>query len=659
MNIKLRINELTNIINKANESYYVLDNPTITDQEYDRYMQELIILEEEYPNLKKETSPTQRIGGGVLNNFNKVTHKMPLLSLSNVFNEEEIISFDNKIKQTISNPKYTLSYKIDGLTVNLTYKKGILVNAATRGDGYVGEDITNNAKTIKSIPLKLTEPIDIIVRGEIFMDNNTFLKLNNEREQKKESLFQNPRNAAAGSIRQLDSKVVAKRNLDTFIYYIFNALDYNIKTHYEALLYLKKLGFKTNLNTILVNDVKDIMKFINKVTKIRDEIPYEIDGIVIDLDDLTTRDKIGATNKYPKWATAYKFQPTEVTTKLIDIIFTVGRTGQITPNAFLEPVKVSGSTIRRATLHNEENIITKDIRVGDAVIIRKAGDVIPEVVRSLKEKRSGNEKKFKMINKCPICHEKIYKENKMADYFCINENCDAKNIEGLIHFASRNAMNITGLGDRILEDFYNLGYVRSIIDIYNLKNKKENLIELFGFGEKSINNLLENIERSKNNSLEKLLFGLGIKQVGEKNAKILSKEYDDIDNLINATIEELTNIKDIGSVIAYNIVDYFNNNKALIKELKKLNINMKYLGIKEIKNINFNNKTFVLTGTLSISREKASLEIEKRGGKTSNSVTSKTDVVIVGSDAGSKEKKAIELGITIWKEKDFLDKIKQ
>jgi DNA ligase (NAD+) len=661
MDAKKRINEIIDIINRLNYEYYTLDKPSVTDQEYDRYVQELIKLEQQYPELIREDSPTVRVGGKVLDEFNKVTHLIPMLSLGNVYNENEIRDFDQKIRKEYSNPHYVCELKIDGLAVSLTYKNGKLIRGATRGDGIIGEDITNNVKTVKTIPLTLNQNIDIEVRGEIYMSKKSFEKLNVIKQNNNEELFQNPRNAAAGSIRQLDSKITAKRQLDCFIYHLPNSKDYNIDTHYESLMFMKDLGFIINPQTKLLNNIDEVLEFIEYWTNNRESLEYEIDGIVIKLNDINAQKKLGYTAKYPKWATAYKFPALEVITKLNDIIFTVGRTGQITPNAVLDPVKVAGSTIRRATLHNEDYVIQKNFKKGDMVIIRKAGDVIPEVVRPLIDRRTGQEEEFIMPEVCPICHSKLIKNEDQADYFCVNEKCDARNIEGLIHFVSRKAMNIDGLGEKIIEDFYNMNIITNFMDIYNLHTKKEELMELEGFGHKSITNLLEAIEESKNNSLEKLLFALGIRQVGEKMAKVLAKKYKNIDNIINASKEELTNIPDVGEIIAENIYNYFNdsNNINMIESMKSIGISMNYLGKSINENINFANKTFVLTGTLNImSRDDAKERIENLGGKVTDSVSSKTNVVIVGTDAGSKYDKAKKLNIEIWDEKQFLEKIK-
>ena len=661
IDVKKRIEELTKILNEANYNYYILDNPTITDQEFDKYLRELIELEMEYPNLKRSDSPTLRVGGTILEGFEKVTHTIPMLSIGDVFNEEEIIDFDNKIKKEGFNPRYVCELKIDGLSVSLHYEKGILVRAATRGNGVVGDDITNNVKTIKTIPLTLKEPIDIEVRGEIYMSKNTLKEINENRERLSMPLLQNCRNAASGSIKLLDSKEVAKRKLECFIYHLPNPLDYNLHTHEDALEFMKKLGFRTNPNNKIVDNIDGIMNFIKEKGELRPSLPYDIDGIVVKVNDIDIQNKLGYTSKYPKWCIAYKF-PAEISyTRLIDIIFTVGRTGQITPNAVLEPVIVQGSTIKRATLHNEDNIISKDIRVGDIVSIYKAGDVIPAVGEPLLERRNGNEQKFTMIDICPICGTKIIRKEEEADYFCPNDKCPARNVSSLIHFASKEAMNIEGLGDSIMENLYNYNYIKDIGDIYILNQYQKELEQLEGYGKKSVENLFISIENSKNNSLEKLLFGLGIKQVGSKTAKVLSQKYLTLDNLIQATYEELTNIQDIGPTIATNIVEYFKDEKNLtiIEKLKSYGLNTNYINdSKVILDDNFTGKTFVLTGTLnSITRDKASIEIENRGGKVTNSVTKKTSAVIVGDNPGSKYDKAITLGIEIWNEEKFLELI--
>ncbi len=662
--IKKRIDELIEILNKASKEYYVLDNPTITDQEYDDYYSELLRLEEAYPSLKREDSPTLRVGGEAISKFEKVTHKTPMLSFDDIFNEEEIIAFDERIKKTIKNPTYTVEPKMDGLSGSLIYEKGILVRVATRGDGVVGENITANGKTIKSIPLRLNKDIDIEVRGEIYMSKSSFAKANKERELNKEPLFANPRNAAAGSVRQLDSKITAKRNLDFMAYFIPNPRDYGIKTQEESLKFLKDLGFVTNykLNTV-ADTAKEIIKDIEKLASIRKELPYEIDGVVLKVNNLDDEEKLGTTARVPRWGIAYKFPAEEVLTTLKEIKFTVGRTGKITPNAIFSPVHVAGSLISKATLHNEDYCLAKDIRVGDTISIRKAGDVIPEVVRVITERRNGTEKKFKMIENCPICNSRIIRKETESDYYCPNNMCPARKIENIIHFASRDAMNIDGMGESVIEDLYNEGFITNITDIYDIDKYQEELINLEGYGKKKIENLKIATEKSKSNSLEKLLFGLGIRNVGAKTAKILAKNYKTLDNLMNATLEELTSINDIGEIIAKSIIDYFKDeeNIKIINKLKELGINMNYInnsGYEEKDE--FKGKTFVLTGTLiNITRDKASEIIENLGGKVSSSVSSKTSVVIVGASPGSKYDKALELGIPIWKEEEFINKIEK
>lgn len=652
---KKRIDELTSILKKANYEYYNLDNPSITDQEYDKYLRELINLEEKYPEYADPNSPTKRVGGEAIDKFQKVRHAIPMISLSNVFNEEEIRDFDKRIRNAGFKPEYVCELKIDGLSVSLHYEHGKLKFAATRGDGIIGEDITHNVKTIKTVPLDLGRDIDIEVRGEIYMNKATLEKINRERESKGEVKLQNVRNAAAGSIRQLDPKVAAKRHLDTWIYHLPNPLDYGISTHFEALEYMKDLGFKVNSASKLVKDVDGILDFIREYTEKRSSLPYEIDGIVIKVNDIRMQQELGSTVKYPRWATAYKFPAEEVLTKLVDIKFTVGRTGQVTPNAVLEPVLVMGSTIRRATLHNEDYCRSLDLRIGDVVSIKKAGDVIPEVVEAKLERRIGTEKPFHMITTCPICGSTLVKKGNV-DYFCVNDNCPKKNIESLIHYASRNAMNIDGLGDEIIEDFYNEGFVRTIPDFYHLSEHKEDIIELEGYGLKKVTNLLLAIEESKQNSVERLIFGLGISGIGSKNAKLLASTYKDMEHLSNATYEELIEIRDIGDVLARNIINFFANpnNIELINTLEDLGINMKYLGAEAKMNENFTDKKFVITGTISfMSRDDAKALIESYGGKAIDSVSKKTDVVIVGDAPGSKYTKAQELGITIWDEAKF------
>lgn len=658
MNPKERIEQLVETINQANVEYYLYDNPSLTDNEYDSLLMELFRLEDEYPEFKLPESPTQNVGTKVLDSFNKITHATPMFSLADVFNEEEIESFVNRVEKEVDNPEFVCELKMDGLGVNLTYKKGLLVSAATRGDGVVGEDITNNFKTIKYVPIKLKEPIDLEVRGEIYMTKKSFEEANKKRLANGEEPFQNPRNAAAGSARQLDSKIAKERKLDTVLYHVPNTIN---DTHSETLVHLEKLGLPVNENYTIAHNFNEIKEFIAKYAEIRPTLPYEIDGIVIKLNDIAGQRKMGNTARYPRWAVAYKFPAEKVITQLEDIIFTVGRTGQITPNAVLSPVKVAGSTIRRATLHNESYIREKDLRIGDFVVIHKAGDVIPEVVEPVLERRK-DVSILEMITSCPICGTELVKSTSGIDVLCPNNHCPARKIEGLIHYVSRAAMNIDGLGDAIIEDFYNMNIITKIEDIYGLKDKKEELIELEGFGHKSVDNLITSIEASKANSLERLLFALGIPGIGAKTAKVLAKKYETMDKLMQASVEELTNIKDIGEILANNIANYFKDEKTieLINNLKKIGINMEYKGEKTLNNQLISNKKFVITGTISfMARDEIKALIEKYDGTAVDSVSKKTDVVIVGDSPGSKYDKAVKLGIEIWNEEKLKEVIDQ
>lgn len=652
-----RYNELVELITKANYEYHVLDNAeTLTDEEYDNYLRELYKIESDHPEWIRSDSPTHKIGGVILDKFEKVTHNIPMMSLADVFNEDEIREFDARIKKEGIDPKYVCELKIDGLSVSLKYESGLLVSGATRGDGVVGEDITHNVKTIKQVPLKLNKPIDIEVRGEIYMSKKTLERINEERKENNEPPLKNCRNAAAGSVRQLDSSVAAKRFLEVWIYHLPDPEDYGIKTHHEALEFMSDLGFRTNPNNRLVNSIDEVMDFIHEKNEERESLPYDIDGVVIKLDDLHDHEIMGNTIRYPKWACAYKFPAQVVSTKLNDIKFTVGRTGQVTPNAILEPVMVMGSLISKATLHNEEYCIMKDIRVGDTVKIIKAGDVIPRVESVVLENRMSDSRPFEFIRECPICGSNLIKKD--ASYYCVNEECPKKDIEALIHFAARDTMNIVGLGDAIIEDFFNMGYIKSIPDIYRLDRYVEELKMLEGFGEKSINNLLDSIDESKSTGLDRLLFAIGIRYVGKKTGKILAKRFKNIDALRDADFETLEAIRDIGDVIAQSVVDYFNDedNIKMIEELKELGLNMVYESDEVEEETIFTGKTFVLTGTLdSITRDDAKEKIERLGGNCSGSVSKKTHVVIAGHDAGSKYQKALDLGIEIWDEEKFLE----
>lgn len=652
MDIKNKIEELVVLLNKYNEEYYIYEMPSVSDNEYDSLMQELIKLENEYPKYILENSPTQRVGGTAIDKFKKVKHKIPMFSLSNAFNEEELKAFDNRIKKEGIIPEYVCELKIDGNAVSLSYENGNLMYGLTRGDGVVGEDITHNVKTIKEVPLKLKELGNLDIRGEIYMSKNVFNELNEEKTKENLPLFQNPRNAAAGSIRQLDSSIAKKRKLGAFFYHIPNS---KFKTHYETLDYLKKLGFVVNPNIKLCKNINEVLEYINYWNHHREDLPYEIDGIVIKINNLEDQTKMGYTAKYPKWAIAYKFPALEVITKLTEIIHTVGRTGQLTPNAVLEPIKVAGSTVRRATLHNEKYIKEKDLLIGDYVYLHKAGDVIPEVVGPVKERRTGSEKEYHVIDNCPICDTLLVRSSSNIDLFCPNEFCSARNIEGLIHFTSRDAMNIEGLGERIVEDFYNLKIINTFVDIYHLNSRKEELIELEGFGNKSVNNLLESIENSKANSLERLLFALGIPGIGAKTAKILAKNYLNIYDLMNTTETDLKNIYDIGDILAKNVVEYFKEEKniELINNLIALGVNYKYIDNLNT-NENFKDKNIVITGTLSfITRDELKIILENYGANITESVSKNTDYLILGENPGNKLDKAKALNIKIINEEEL------
>ena len=656
-----RLNEIKKLLNEYNYQYYVLDNPTVSDQEYDRLMQELQNIELEHPEWLTPDSPSQRVGGQVLESFTKITHQRMMLSLGNCFNEDELIAFDDKVREIYPQVEYVCELKIDGLAVSLVYADGHLDYGATRGDGTIGEDITHNVKTIKSVPLSIDYDGDFEVRGEIFMPKKSFNELNQQREATGDPLFANPRNAAAGSVRQLDSSIAAHRKLDAFLYMVPTAQEVGCATHKEALDYIAKLGFKVNPMTRVCTSIQEVWSFIEEMTEKRDSLPYEIDGIVVKVNSLDWQERLGYTAKVPKWAIAYKFPAEEVITKLKDIIFTIGRTGQITPNAVLEPVRVAGSTVQRATLHNEDNVKNKDIRIGDFVVVRKAGDVIPEVVRSLKERRDGSEQEFKMIEICPHCGSKLIRKDNEAAYYCLNDHCDFKKIEKIIHFASRDAMNIEGLGEKIIEQFYNLDFVKRIEDIYDLYKYEQEIMDIEGFGKKSMDNLVAAIEKSKENSMEKLLFGLGIKGIGAKMADNLSKEFKNMDALLDASDEKLLAIKDVGETIVQSINHFRNDgpSQELLMNLKFIGLNMSYL--KEtglLQESIFNGKTVCVTGTLeSMSRKEIKDYLARLGANVTGSVSKKTDYLICGVDAGSKLEKANELGIPVLTEQEFREEV--
>lgn len=656
-----RIEELKNIINKANYEYYTLDNPTLSDYEYDYLMKELIDLETLYPEYKTIDSPSNRVGGKILDKFVKVTHKKEMKSLGDIFNYEELYSYVDSVSKVTHDIDYSLELKIDGLAVSLIYENGYLKEASTRGDGIVGEDITNNAKTITSIPLKLKENINIEVRGEIYLSKDNFNKINEARKLNNEELFKNERNAAAGTIRQLDPEVVRKRNLDTFIYYLVDPLKYNIKTQKEALDYMSYLGFHTNKESRTVSNIEDLINYIDEIDEKKLDFKYPIDGVVLKYNKFNMYPLIGETVKCPKWAIAYKFAPLEVKTKINDIIFQVGRTGVITPVAILDPVNISGSRVSRATLNNEDYILDKDVRINDYVYIRKAAEIIPEVVKVSLDDRGDDSIPFKMIDTCPICGEILIRKEGEADYYCHNTSCPARIIEGLIHFASRDAYDIVGLGDKICEFLYNEGFIKNIPDIFNLYKYEKDLLTKEGFKEKKVTSLIKAIESSKTNNLDRLVFGLGIKNVGKKVAKILVQKYNSIDLLMNVSKEELSLIPDIGEVIASSVYDYFHNqtNIDMINSLKVLSINMNYTDTRVFKDSIFKDKVVVLTGTLeSFKREEASKIIEDLGGKTSSSVSKKTDYCLYGAEAGSKLTKAESLGVKLISEEEFKEMIK-
>lgn len=655
-----KVASLKELLNRYAHEYYVLDNPSVPDSEYDQKLEELRRLEEEYPELITSDSPTQRIGGQPLEGFQKVQHTIPMLSLGNAFNEQDLRDFARRASQgTDKALSYVCELKIDGLAISLTYENGQFVRGATRGDGTTGEDITSNLRTIKSIPLSIKEKRKIEVRGECYMPHKSFLALNKQREENGEELFANPRNAAAGSLRQLDPKIAASRNLDVFLYAIGEWEADTVESHSDRLNQLKELGFKTNPEWKKCDSIEEILEYVEYWTKERPNLPYEIDGIVIKVDDLAQQEELGFTVKSPRWAIAYKFPAEEVVTKLKDIELSVGRTGVITPTAILDPVRVAGTTVQRASLHNEDLIRAKDIRIGDTVVIKKAGDIIPEVVRVITEQRTGVEEPYHMPDHCPACGSELVRLEEEVALRCINPNCPAQLQEGLIHFVSRNAMNIDGLGEKVINQLFNEELIHTIADIYRLE--RDELLQLERMGEKSVDNLLQAIEVSRGNSLERLLFGLGIRFIGAKAAKTLATEFETMDNLQKATYEELIAIDEIGDKMADSVVQYFAEEKVsdLLNELRDLNLNMEYKGPKRVEVSNDDNpfvgKTVVLTGKMEqMSRPEAKERIEALGGKVTGSVSKKTDLLVAGADAGSKYDKAVELGITIWDEEQFL-----
>ena len=654
MNEIERIKELRNLLKRYSYEYYTLDKPTVPDSEYDMLFRELQDLEEKHPEMYDPNSVTQRVGYEILSEFQKVTHERPMLSLGDVFSYDELRDWAKKITDVYGKVEFCAEYKIDGLAMSLIYEDGLFKHAVTRGDGITGEDVTSNVRTIQSIPMSIPYKQRYDIRGEVYMPKSSFNRVNRERLANGEEEFANPRNAAAGSIRQLDSRICASRGLDGFWYHVPD--DVNSDTHYGSLEYARKLGFIVNETTSLFNDIEDVIRFIDDTQKIRHDLPYEIDGMVIKVNSYELQRQLGFTSRIPKWAIAYKFPAEEVRTKVEDIFITVGRTGKCTPNAKLTPVKVAGTTVSFATLHNEDNISDKDIRIGDTVIVRKAGDIIPEVVRSIKEERNGSQVKFIFPEICPVCGGRLYRFEDEAAHYCVNSECKARLVFSIAHFTERNAMNIDGLGEKRVEAFLNEGLLTSFEDIYKLFNRKDDILKMEKFGEKSYDNLIEAIENSKKNSLERLINGLGIRQVGEKAAKVLAAYFKNMDAFMNASQEELSNIHDIGPITAEYIREFFNedSNREMIAQLKLLGVNMDYIDTSSKEESVFTGKTVVLTGTLEhYSRNEATALLENLGAKVSGSVSKKTDYVIYGTEAGSKLDKANALGVTTLSEADF------
>lgn len=656
-NAKARLDELINIINYHNYKYYVEDNPEISDYEWDQLMTELKNIEKSYPELITEDSPTQRVGKKPLEGFKQVTHQVAMQSLMDVFSFEEVGEFTNKM-QNLGDVEYVVEPKIDGLSVSLEYENGKLVRGSTRGDGVIGEDVTSNLRTISSIPLKLTEDITIEVRGEVYMPRDNFFKLNELREIEGESLFANPRNAAAGSLRQLDPKVSASRKLDIFIFNIQRVEGKTFDTHSQSLDYLKKLGLKVIPKYTSCKNIDEIIDEINWIGDTRGNLPFDIDGAVIKINSLALREQLGTTSKTPRWAVAYKYPPERQETVIKNIFVNVGRTGVLTPNAELVPVKLSGSTVSRATLHNQDYIKQKDIRMGDTVIIQKAGDIIPEVVEVVKDKRTGNEQIFEMPSKCPICNADVIREENEAAVRCTGIECPAQIYRGIVHFVSRDAMNIEGLGPAVIDQLLDKGLIKNITDLYYLN--KEELVELERMGEKSVQNLLDSIQKSKSNSLDRLLNALGIRFIGLRGAQILAERYNDIEGVKNAVYEELIQIPEIGTKMAESIVTFFRQEQTdhIIERLKNAGVNLKS-NKKEIVDNRFEGMTFVVTGTLNkYKRHEVEDMILNYGGKVSSSVSKNTNYVLAGEDPGSKLTKAEQLGVKVIDEEKFEKMIK-
>ncbi|BCU52741.1 DNA ligase (NAD+) [Staphylococcus auricularis] len=661
--IQKRVDELHNMLNQYSYEYYVKDNPTVPDSEYDQLLRELINIEDEHPEYRTADSPTVRVGGQAQSTFEKVQHDTPMLSLGNAFNADELRKFDQRIRDNIGEVTYMCELKIDGLAVSLKYEDGQFVQGLTRGDGTTGEDITENLRTIHAIPLKVDAPLTFEVRGEAYMPRQSFLKLNEEKEAKDEQPFANPRNAAAGSLRQQDTRLAAQRKLSVFLYSVNDFTQFEASTQSDALDELDRLGYKTNQERQIANNIDEVLEYIDKWTEQRESLPYDIDGIVIKVNSLEQQQELGFTQKSPRWAIAYKFPAEEVVTTLRDIELSIGRTGVVTPTAILDPVRVAGTTVSRASLHNGDLIQERDIRIGDSVIVKKAGDIIPEVVKSIIDRRPEDAEVYHMPTHCPSCgHELVRIEGEVA-LRCINPKCPAQLIEGLIHFVSRQAMNIDGLGDKIIQQLYENEVIKDVADIYYLS--KEDLLPLERMGEKKVANLLAAIDASRENSLERLLFGLGIRHLGAKASQTIAEKYETMDRLLEVSEEELVEIYDVGEKLAQSIVTYLENEdvRALINKLKEKNVNMSYKGVKTTEvtgHPEFEGKTIVLTGKLQeMTRNEATEWLELQGASVTNSVTKKTDIVIAGKDAGSKLDKAEKLGTTVWSEAEFQDKQKE
>lgn len=656
--VKEKIYELTQLLNKYRKEYYEQDSPTISDYEYDSLIHNLEQLEIQYPQYALPNSPTKQVGYTPSNQFEKVVFDRPMLSLGDIFNYDEVRTFVEKINNMGYFPTFVCELKIDGIASSLNYKQGFFNLGSTRGDGQVGENITENLKTINTLPKVLEHDIDIEVRGEVYMKRSVLENLNTIRKEKGLELFKNCRNAAGGSLRQLDVNVTKERNLSNFCYTLVNPELYNIHTQTDALDFMKQCGFAVNPNYKHCKTAEEIIEYLEYWQEKRKDLDYDTDGVVIKVNEFDLYEKIGYTVKAPKWGIAYKFPALEVETKLLDIIYTVGRTGNITPNAVLEPVFISGSLVQRATLNNEDFCTEKDIRIGDYVVVRKAGEIIPEVVSVNFARRDKNLQSFKMIERCPICNELLIRKENESLHYCVNEKCDGRVIANIIYFASRPCMDIEGLGEKVVEEFYNLGYLSKITDIYYLEKHRIELEKLEGFGELSVNNLIESINKSKQNPLDRVIAGLGIRYVGTKVAKILANEFGSLDNLLEASFDSLNSIKDIGPNISSSVVNFMSNNRHLVKELQDLGINP-IVEKKENDNLLYSGKAIVLTGKLeSFTREEATNIIEKLGGSVTSSVSKKTYMVVCGSDAGSKLTKANQLGIRVVNEQQFLDEVK-